>query len=583
MSLSARILSLSYGSAEATKTSALKTDYLSVRLVKNVGYLNPKQPSYVTNILLCGNCVDPTTRCLYVFYIDTFYGSAWIIEINIDSRVQTVVYYDKYNAIGFDPAHKFRNARVAFGRLIWTDNLNPIYQMDIARAKKSFYYKIGYGQYPNTVEWDAITSFGIDQIVSNGNYFYKSIIDHNSGHEPVSDNGVHWAILCMIEDAYYSMNIENFYFEPMPPKHAPVAEYYSDGSRQVNSLRQTLFQIAYRYVYMDWRRSTFSPASIVPMPNGEEETATGLANELTSLNNSLKITVNTGGEEVRQIEIVGRSSSDISKWFLIKTINKFIEQERGGAISMSVHAPLITLNMSLPLPTIMNGTLVTSSDTGLGFSFPTPTIHNYYILSDNLNMSWAYNEYDIALGKDATIAIHGDAVGTLQSRPSWIEVFETVHNTEIAIGSGIINNQVVGITPRSINTGAQRSGSVVFADAHGNITTIAVTQLTSAVSPSVTVQLNPLEVNGMTITNASGTVTNGSPTIDTTFTPNHPSYGYNVVITIYYSITKNGVGVGSGAISVSNGRSNTKTLTMTSDAAPGDVIVVNLISAIVIV
>ena len=171
MSVLAKILSLSFDSAVATKTSALKTYYRSVRLIKNDDAVNPGQDSKDTNVLLCGNCIDPENRNLYVFYIDTYFGAAWIIEINIDSRNQEVVYYDKYNNIGFDPLHKFHNARVVHGNLVWTDNNQPIYQMNIARAKRSFDLKIGYGQYPNTEEWSAVKIGGYDknQIVSNGN------------------------------------------------------------------------------------------------------------------------------------------------------------------------------------------------------------------------------------------------------------------------------------------------------------------------------------------------------------------------------------------------------------------------------
>ena len=301
MSDYAKILSLSSDSAAATKTSALKTYFRSVRLIKNSGTLGAQIPSLITNILLCGNCVDPEERNLYVFYIDTLLGSAWIIEINIDSRAQVVVYYDQYNAIGFSPLHKIYNARVVHGRLVWTDDLNPIYQMDIERAKKSFALKIGYGQYPITVNWSGIVIYGIDQIVSNGNSFYKSVIHYNLGNEPRLGDTTKWTKLCLIEDAYYSMDVKNFYFEPAPPKHPPVVTYESDETRKINNLRQTLWQISYLYVYMDWRKSTFSPASIVPVPQAEEETATGLANEMISLNNKLKITVNTGGEEVRAI------------------------------------------------------------------------------------------------------------------------------------------------------------------------------------------------------------------------------------------------------------------------------------------
>lgn len=353
MSKYAKILSLSYNSAVATKISALKTYYRSVRLIKDADAINPPEPSHITNILLCGNCVDPENRNLYVFYIDTYLGAAWIIEINVDSRVQTVVYYDQYNAIGFNQNNKIYNARVVYGKLIWTDNLNPIYQMDIGRAKNSFYYGIGYGNNATMTEWSKIVPYATGNIVSNGNSFYKAL-SYNTNEEPKLNESTIWEKLCLIEDAYYSMNVENFFFEPVPPKHPPVVTYESDDTRKINNLRQTLFQVACGYVYMDWRKSTFSPASIVSVPQAEEETATGLANEQISLNNKLRISVNLGGEEVRAVEVIGRSSVDPSKWFLIETINKFEEQERGGQISRLTKPGYCALSITVMPPTVVN-------------------------------------------------------------------------------------------------------------------------------------------------------------------------------------------------------------------------------------
>jgi len=351
MSYYAKILSLAYDSAEATKTTALKTYWRSVRLLKEAGTVNPGQPSYITNVLLNGKCVDPETRCLYVFYIDTYFGSAWIIEINIDTRVQTVVYYDKYNAIGFSSLHKFYNARVSHGKLVWTDNLNPIYQMDIKRAKESFYHQIGYGQFPETTEWSPVVSYSAGQNVSDGNDLYKALVNNYNVVPRWDTSQTTWKYLCRVEEAYYSMNIENFYFEAMPPKMPPVVTYKSDETRKINSLRQVLYQFAYRYVYMDWRKSTLSPASIVPIPQAEEEVTTGLANEQIALNNKLDIVVNSGGEEVRAIEVIGRSSEDPSKWFLIDTINKL---DVSSQVSRRIAPAYVPLTLTVMEPTVVN-------------------------------------------------------------------------------------------------------------------------------------------------------------------------------------------------------------------------------------
>jgi len=52
MSNSALYFSLSHDSAECVKSATLKTNYLSVRLIKDSGTVNPKKESYETNVLL---------------------------------------------------------------------------------------------------------------------------------------------------------------------------------------------------------------------------------------------------------------------------------------------------------------------------------------------------------------------------------------------------------------------------------------------------------------------------------------------------------------------------------------------------
>ena len=474
MSLLGKILELSYDSVEATKTSALKTYYRSVRFIKDAGTVNPEAESYETNVLLNGKCIDPETRCLYVFYIDTYYSAAWIIEINLDSRVQTVVYYDKTNAIGFDANFKIYKASVVHGKLVWTDNKNPIYQMDISRAKKSFYYQIGYGAYPNTEEWASLTSYGLDQVVSAGNYFYKSTIAGNVGADPRTDDGTLWTKLCMIEDAYYSMNIENFYFEAVPPKLPPTVIYVSDDTRRINSLRQTMFQIAYRYVYMDWRKSTFSPASIVPVPQAEEETATGLANEQASLNNGLKITLNLGGEEVRAVEIVARSSDDPSKWYLIETINKFDEEERAGEISVVENTPYTTLTITIPAPIVTSsGISIPDNYINLVMSVQPPTVDNHYIVLSDTELEWQSYEYGLPDWKDITITlVGGNAI--LNNVYSWIHIERGV----LIINDGdIITGAAVYTIYVDFNPGTVRTGYIVIGDIfYGNTAIITITQ-----------------------------------------------------------------------------------------------------------
>lgn len=405
MSNFGKILSFFNDSAEAVKEKVLKTDYYSVRLIKIPGatstYVNPLQSSNITNILLNGKCVDKETRCLYLFYIDTFFQAAWIIEVQIDTRTQTVVYYDRLNNIGFDRDHKIYNPRVVHGRIIWTDNFKNIYQMDIERAKKSFLYGIGYDPYPITTEWNDITLYNQDQIVSRGPAFYKCLIA-NSGNNP-SVFPSYWSYLCPLENAYYSMNVENFYFAPKPPLYPPVVTYKTDDTRKINNLKQTLFQFAYNYIYLDYRESTYSPACVVPLPNSEEEVATGLANEMVSINNLLNISVNTGGEEVRKVRIIARSSVDPSTWFLVDEINKFADAESvisssqisgqvtptGNQILNNVELNILTI--SVPLP-IVQGYISSVSDYGtITLNAENASGSSFYVVASVDDMSWFWD------------------------------------------------------------------------------------------------------------------------------------------------------------------------------------------------
>ena len=576
MSDLAKILSLSYNSAVATKSSALKTYYRSVRLIRDGNDVIPGIDSKYTNVLLCGRCIDAETRMLYVSYIDTLYSSAWVIEINLDSRRQEVVYYDKYNAIGFDPSHKFYNQRAVHGRLVWTDNLNPIYQMDIARAKKSYLYKIGYGQYPITLFWNITATYGIDQVVANGNYFYKNLIFNNTGIEPRTDDGTNWAKLCLIEDAYFSMNVKNFYFEPIPPTHPPEVTYQSDDTRKINNLRQTLFQCAYRYVYMDWRKSTFSPASIVPVPQAEEETATGLANEQISLNNKLQIVVDSGGEEVRAIEIVGRSSQDPSKWFLIETINKFEEQERAGEISRTSEPEFIALGMSLPIATTTGISEPQPGDAPMGMTIIKPDTINSYVFADVTGLSWQSNEGGVA--KTTLITALPDHVH-LTSFPAWLTVLGG-NGLSLSAGMTIQNQETISAYPVDNNLGAGRSGFIVLTTDQGDIEYITVTQSPIIVVPPTPItpvmSIDPDDSSAMVLIGSSAGAMSSSADVNYSFVADHPGYASGNPFTMFWRALVNGIAAGNGSFTANDEVSNTGILTLNNVLAAGDVVQIYL-------
>jgi len=577
MGLLGRILSFNHNSAEAVKETVLKTDYYSIRLIKDADHVNSVYDSSITNILLNGKCIDPETRCLYLFYIDTFFNAAWIIEINIDTRVQTVVLFDRYNDIGFNPKNKIYNARVVYGRIIWTDNVNPIYQVDIKRAKNSFLYGIGYNQNNNIQDWEEDIYYYPDQIVAEYQHFYRCLVA-NIGFSPLAYTG-YWQQLCRIEDAYYSIKIENFYFAPMPPLLPPVVTYLQDDTRRLNNLRQTLFQFAYNYIYMDYRESTYSPASIVPMPDGEEEVATGQQTEDISKNNCLKIQVNTGGEEVRKIRIIGRSSADTLTWFLVEEIDKFdLEEERYSASPIN-DVGMLTLTITLPLP-IVTGEIVSNAvQIPIALSSNAGNQRNLYLMATNTDFEWASFEFtDFYI---LTTTITHSTVGNhffIENIPTWLGIVDMSDMSAVINGSEFRSGVQLGLFPTSENFGAERSGQIRLYDtsAYENELFLEVVQRAGVTPVSVEVEVIPGEVHDLEVNNNSGSNTPGYTYVTFQFFPMHPDYGGFVAFDMQYEFLLNGVSNGTGFVTVYNTLLCNTGDHMLVASAPGDVVTVHL-------
>jgi hypothetical protein len=558
--LYAKYFLLNYNNAEVIEGITLKSNYLSLRLIKESSTINPKEDSKVTNILLNGKCIDKENRKLYLFYIDKYYNSAWIIEIDIDTRAQVVVYFDRDNKIGFNPDYKIYNAKVVYGRIIWTDNLNPIYQIDIERAKRSFAYGIGYNENENITQWNDTTFYAENIIVYKNKYFFKCI-QANTGQVPEIEK-TYWSQLCIIEDAYFSMKIENFYFAPTPPKLAPVVTYISDAGRAINNLKQTLFQFAYNYVYMDYRESTFSPACIVALPQAEEEPTTGHANEDVSLNNAFKIEVNTGGEEVRKVKIIGRSNQDPQKWFLVEEIDKFSDQEPGIENAHFSIPGKLTCSLTLPQVSIIMITSVLPGKVDLSLIVPDPVNGSIFLASSLSSLTWAYDEFDIVyppadptIERSITISLTGVASASLISIPSFLSVYDFATSAQLLAGAVITNGQVLILFPNVENTIETRTLNMLIREilsGYDNELEISCTFQANPLPLTNQILVHPLAPDGLTISSEAITALVGSNRINFQFTPNCPIYGDGVSFTMHYDLYKNGVSYQTGTFSAIN-------------------------------
>lgn len=103
---------------------------------------------------------------------------------------------------------------------------------------------------------------------------------------------------------------------------SPACEYFSDTSIPFNRLYGYQFKFAQRYIYDDYEKSNWSDWSNVPLPDNEPFTG---INQIPTNNNGIKITVETGSDIVRQIEIAMLQTSNIGgilNWVSIATLDK---------------------------------------------------------------------------------------------------------------------------------------------------------------------------------------------------------------------------------------------------------------------
>jgi hypothetical protein len=106
-----------------------------------------------------------------------------------------------------------------------------------------------------------------------------------------------------------------------PPRVPVIAVYGSDPLRNANSLRKKLAMTTYRYVYDDFEKSTFTTYSKIPLPSGYY----GSDNDTNDTkNNFIKLTVETGDENVTAIEVAIRFNvaGNWQDFVLVATLNK---------------------------------------------------------------------------------------------------------------------------------------------------------------------------------------------------------------------------------------------------------------------
>jgi hypothetical protein len=212
------------------------------------------------------------------------------------------------------------NSRIVDDKLIWTDNLNDIRMMDVARMETTY----DAGITSKVIIWDdrvaQETGYAAGTLCYFGDRVFE-VLQNTLGTSDIPQNlPLYYDDIAAVIDVYLDpVDPNNFTLAALPPLISPTCEYFPDATRNVNQLKGRTWQFSYQYVYLDFRKSTFAPPSLVPAPDKEEDIDGNPETDPTH-NNSIRIQINTGSEEVRYIRVVARNSDDPSTWFVVDEI-----------------------------------------------------------------------------------------------------------------------------------------------------------------------------------------------------------------------------------------------------------------------
>ena len=133
-----------------------------------------------------------------------------------------------------------------------------------------------------------------------------------------------------ITNEYSASEINRTYIDVHvnPPLSPIKCTYEHDNAVTANNVRDSLFQFRYRFVYDDNERSTWSQASITPLPFDY------LRQQGTKNNSRIALFMSSGGNNVKKIEIAAKETKgeSTSDYFLVDSVDKSISSVPDNSI-----------------------------------------------------------------------------------------------------------------------------------------------------------------------------------------------------------------------------------------------------------
>lgn len=203
------------------------------------------------------------------------------------------------------------------------DGIYKMSTLDSAAATRI--YQAGTGSYPNILNFNTANKIHSVNILYGETEADDILLFVDSLGRPTK-----MKMSRFIANEYSASEINRTYIDVHvnPPMSPIKCTYEHDNAVTANNVRDSLFQFRYRFVYDDNERSTWSQASITPLPF-DYLRQQGIKN-----NSRIALFMSTGGSNVKKIEIAAKETKgeSTSDYFLVDSIDKSISSLSDNSI-----------------------------------------------------------------------------------------------------------------------------------------------------------------------------------------------------------------------------------------------------------
>jgi len=207
-----------------------------------------------------------------------------------------------------------------------SSGLDGIYKMStLDSAAATRIYQAGTSSYPNILNFNTANKIHSVNILYGETEADDILLFVDSLGRPTK-----MKMSRFINNEYSASEINRTYIDVHvnPPLSPIKCTYEHDNSVTANNVRDSLFQFRYRFVYDDNERSTWSQASITPLPFDY------LRQQGTKNNSRIALFMSSGGSNVKKIEIAAKETKgeSTSDYFLVDSIDKSISSVPDNSI-----------------------------------------------------------------------------------------------------------------------------------------------------------------------------------------------------------------------------------------------------------